>query len=102
MRQGTHLPAYPLVTSDPYVSIWSCTDQPAREDTRHWAGQRKRLVLSASVDGASYALIGRTDAEEARVEAIEVTPRGRATPLRPAAPAFARSFARRCCWTIRI
>lgn len=74
MRQGTHLPAYPLVTSDPYVSIWSCTDQPAREDTRHWAGQRKRLVLSARVDGTDYALIGRTDAEEARVEAIEVTP----------------------------
>lgn len=74
MHEGMHLAAYPLVTSDPYVSIWSCTDRPAQQDTRHWAGERKRITLSACVDGERYALIGRQDAKEAEVLSVDVTP----------------------------
>ena len=46
MRQGTHLPAYPLVTSDPYVSIWSCTDPVSYT---HLDVYKRQLLCMAAV-----------------------------------------------------
>lgn len=74
MTTKTRLPAFPLVTSDPYISIWSCTDEPAMEDTRHWAGERKRMHMTLTVDGAAYSMLGRQDAPAAPVTDIAVTP----------------------------
>ncbi len=73
MNQKTRLPAFPLVTSDPFVSIWSCADDPTREDTRHWAGERKRLHCTLGVDGQNYGLLGRQDMPAAPCVGIEVT-----------------------------
>ncbi len=73
MHKKRCLPAYPLVTSDPYISIWS-SERPAASDTRHWAGERKRITLKLTVDGRDYALIGRQSAPEAKVIANQVTP----------------------------
>ena len=69
----TRLPAYPLITNDPYLSIWSNTDHPAESDTIHWSGARKRLVLSAIADGVEYALVGLADAKRAELTGREVT-----------------------------
>ncbi len=61
------LPAYPLLTSDPYISVWSRTEHPAKSDTTHWSGPRKRLTVTADVDGETFALVGRPTAPEAVV-----------------------------------
>lgn len=37
-------PAVPLVTVDPYFSIWSMTDKLPGEDTCHWTGKPHRLT----------------------------------------------------------
>ena len=69
----TRLPAYPLITSDPYISIWSNTDHPAESDTIHWSGVRKRLVLTASADGNDYALVGLSAGQRAELTGREIT-----------------------------
>ena len=39
----TRLPAFPLITNDPYLSIWSAADRPTDAETTHWAGDQKPL-----------------------------------------------------------
>jgi hypothetical protein len=69
----TCLPAYPLLTSDPYLCIWSRTDHPAASETTHWAGARKRLNIIAEVDGATVSLVGRNPYPLAELAARDVT-----------------------------
>jgi len=51
-------PAVPLVTNDPYFSIWSSTDKLADSDTTHWSGARQALSSLVRVDGVPYRLMG--------------------------------------------
>ncbi|MBP5638730.1 MAG: DUF4965 domain-containing protein [Victivallales bacterium] len=69
----TKLPAYPLITNDPYISIWSRTDHPAESDTIHWSGPRKRLTITATSEGVEYALVGLSTGQRAELSAREVT-----------------------------
>ncbi|HUX83634.1 MAG TPA: DUF4965 domain-containing protein, partial [Chitinophagaceae bacterium] len=50
--------AYPLITSDPYFSIWSFTDTLNSDTTRHWTGVADALTCLARVDGKTYNLMG--------------------------------------------
>ena len=57
--QQQQAPAYPLVTHDPYFSIWSATDTLTASATRHWTGAEQPLVGLVKVDGVSYRVLGR-------------------------------------------
>lgn len=53
-------PAYPLITHDPYFSIWSTTDELAASDTKHWSGKSHSLTGLLKVDGVVYRFLGNS------------------------------------------
>ena len=55
-------PAVPLVTFDPYLSIWSCADQLTDRNTRHWTKHEHSLVSLIRVDGQTFRLMGNDPA----------------------------------------
>ena len=51
-------PAVPLVTSDPYLSIWSEADHLNGDVTRHWTHREHSLISLIRVDGQTFRLMG--------------------------------------------
>lgn len=52
------LPAVPLVTNDPYFSLWSPYDQLTDGTTRHWSNIEKPMNGLLRVDGVTYRFLG--------------------------------------------
>lgn len=51
-------PAVPLVTHDPYFSIWSAADRLANDWPRHWTGRIHALSALVRIDGGIFRLMG--------------------------------------------
>jgi Domain of unknown function (DUF4965)/Domain of unknown function (DUF5127)/Domain of unknown function (DUF1793)/Domain of unknown function (DUF4964) len=69
-------PAVPLVTFNPYLSIWSEADHLTDKNTQHWTHREHSLASLIRIDGKAYRLMG---AEPANVPAftqvsLQVTP----------------------------
>ena len=65
-------PAVPLVTHDPYFSIWSETNKLYSSDTRHWTGREQRLSAMVRVDGETLRLMGAEPEESASLRQTSV------------------------------
>ena len=54
-------PSVPLITVDPYFSVWSASDRLYDTDTEHWTSKRNMLRGVLHVDGVDYRFMGNGD-----------------------------------------
>ena len=68
-------PAIPLVTTDPYLSIWSESDHLYDTDTVHWTHTPHPLRSAINIDGKTYRLMGADSSIPPLAQtAVTVTP----------------------------
>ena len=62
-------PSCPLITIDPYTSIWSPADKLTDATTEHWTGKAYPLLGILTVDGVDYRFLGKEKEKEFRAVA---------------------------------
>ena len=60
-------PAVPLITVDPYFSVWSAADKLTDAATEHWTGKPNTILGTAIIDGSEYVFMGKSNRPEAPV-----------------------------------
>ena len=59
-------PSNPLITVDPYFSVWSPSDKLTDSVCVHWTGKPNTLVGTADIDGTVYRFLGKLSNEDDR------------------------------------
>ena len=56
-------PAVPLVSVDPFFSVWSAADHLADAETTHWSGAKQPITILLEADGRTWRLCGAMPAD---------------------------------------
>lgn len=70
----TRLPAYPLITVDPFFTIWSHSEKLYDDDAMIWYGARKRFIGTVTVDGEAFRFMGKDELPAIPQISRKVTP----------------------------
>jgi hypothetical protein len=73
---GFRPPAVPLVTCNPYFSVWSTADRLTYDATRHWTGAKQELHSLVRIDGTAWRIMGdeRRDIQPMPQTGLQVLP----------------------------
>ena len=52
-------PSVPIITSDPYLSIWSPYNKLNEGNTEHWTGTEHPIIGAVRIDGVTYRFMGK-------------------------------------------
>lgn len=67
-------PAVPLITVDPYFSLWSFDNKLNEGTTRHWTGHKLPVTGAVYIDGKKYSFMGESsDAEKLEQTGLDIT-----------------------------
>lgn len=66
-------PSVPLITVDPYFSIWSPADRLTDRDTVHWTGRANLIRGVVTIDGKDYRFLGRGPQPAMRQVSLDVS-----------------------------
>src|ERR1700684_1278093 len=66
-------PSVPLVTFDPYLSIWSAADHLTDRPTQHWTKKEQSLISLVRIDGKPFRIMGAEPAETPALPQIGLT-----------------------------
>ena len=47
-------PAVPLVSCDPFFSVWSAADTLTERETTHWTGAKQPISITLTADGKTW------------------------------------------------
>lgn len=73
MHSMDRLPAFPLIASDPYLSIWMPADTMTQTDACHWSGPAKPVRGTLLVDGGACRFLGAGPEPEAALTELRVS-----------------------------
>lgn len=74
-------PATPLIVHDPFMSVWSHTDELTQSWPTHWTGKNQSMSGMVHIDGKAYRFMGLVTRTGRDVPAMRQTER-EVTPLR--------------------
>ena len=63
--------AVPLMTVDPYFSIWSAADRLGDDCPRHWTGRPASIYLAVELDGKRYPICAFDRNHVKRAQGVE-------------------------------
>ena len=72
MKMKLRAPAVPLITIDPYFSIWSMNDKLNDDVTHHWTGKQQRLTGILEIDGEYSCFMGQSEYNRMKQEKVEI------------------------------
>ncbi|MDO7885123.1 glutaminase family protein [Hymenobacter cheonanensis] len=98
--QALRPPAYPLITHNPYFSVWAFQNELAAAPTWHWTGEPQGLEGVVRVDGRAYQFLGQAGPQyRALIPTVREQPyRARYTFKQPAAGWEKAGFAAASGW----
>jgi len=74
-------PATPLIVHDPFMSVWSITDELTQSWPTHWTGKNQSMAGMAHIDGKAWRFMGLVTRTGVDVPAMRQTSR-EVLPLR--------------------
>ncbi|MEO6802877.1 MAG: DUF4965 domain-containing protein [Granulicella sp.] len=66
-------PAVPLVTSDPYFSLWSMANQLTDAPTKHWSEAAQPMTGLVRIDGKPFRWMGTVRGDVPAMEQVKLT-----------------------------